>query len=220
MPAITPVYGWPYQSLPDPPDGAALGQNLALAVEATVSGINGTVNTQNARITTLEANAVYRTRITLTGLAASVTFSGIPSTLRRLVVRYTTRGDAVLAQQLVQIRINGDAGANYFSEFTTAIGAGVGANSETGTTLPRVGRMAGASATAGQFSTNKIDFVAWDGPHPNYLGWVFRSFVIAGGQITEDGAGQYSGAAPYNSITFFPQSGNFVASCDFNLEGL
>lgn len=34
--ATTPGYGWPYQALADPPNGAALGEDLALAVEATV----------------------------------------------------------------------------------------------------------------------------------------------------------------------------------------
>lgn len=34
--ANTPVYGWPYQGLSDPPNGAGLGESLALAAEATV----------------------------------------------------------------------------------------------------------------------------------------------------------------------------------------
>lgn len=38
--AITPVYGWPYQALADPPDGPELGEDLALAAETTVSGID------------------------------------------------------------------------------------------------------------------------------------------------------------------------------------
>lgn len=37
----TPVYGWPYHELTDPPDGAALGKNLAEAIEASVSRIDG-----------------------------------------------------------------------------------------------------------------------------------------------------------------------------------
>lgn len=39
MPGITPVYAWPFQALSDPPDGAALGQNLALAIEGTVQNL-------------------------------------------------------------------------------------------------------------------------------------------------------------------------------------
>lgn len=32
----TPVYGWPYQGLSDPPNGAVLGEGLALGIEATL----------------------------------------------------------------------------------------------------------------------------------------------------------------------------------------
>ncbi len=38
--ATTPVFGWPYQSLTDPPNGATLGRDLALAIEATASGLD------------------------------------------------------------------------------------------------------------------------------------------------------------------------------------
>ena len=34
--ATTPGFGWPYQTLSDPPNGAILGEDLALAIEATV----------------------------------------------------------------------------------------------------------------------------------------------------------------------------------------
>jgi len=41
--ATTPTYGWPYQSLSDPPDGPNLGEDLALAIEATVAALAATV---------------------------------------------------------------------------------------------------------------------------------------------------------------------------------
>jgi hypothetical protein len=60
----TPVYALPYQSLTDPPDGAALGEDLALAVEAELSRID-------ADIATLETPPVAQLRQTTaqTGLA-------------------------------------------------------------------------------------------------------------------------------------------------------
>lgn len=39
MPAVTPVFGWPYQVLADPPHGPNLGGNLALAIEGDVADI-------------------------------------------------------------------------------------------------------------------------------------------------------------------------------------
>lgn len=37
----TPVFGWPYQSRSDAPHGPNLGEQLALAIEATLGGIAG-----------------------------------------------------------------------------------------------------------------------------------------------------------------------------------
>ncbi len=37
----TPIFGWPYQALTDAPDGAALGEDLALAIEATLVELFG-----------------------------------------------------------------------------------------------------------------------------------------------------------------------------------
>jgi hypothetical protein len=34
--ATTPTYAFPYQALTDPPDGAGLGEDLALAVETKI----------------------------------------------------------------------------------------------------------------------------------------------------------------------------------------
>ena len=61
---FTPIYGWPYQSLFDPPDGAELGEDLALAIEATLNGlitgsIGGPIAALDTRIDTLEADTAH-----------------------------------------------------------------------------------------------------------------------------------------------------------------
>jgi hypothetical protein len=38
---VTPIYSLPYQALADPPDGAGLGEDLALAVESELARIDG-----------------------------------------------------------------------------------------------------------------------------------------------------------------------------------
>jgi hypothetical protein len=40
---VTPIYSLPYQSLSDPPNGAGLGEDLALAVEDELSRLDGDV---------------------------------------------------------------------------------------------------------------------------------------------------------------------------------
>lgn len=39
MPGVTPIFGWPFQSLTDSPNGATLGEDLALAIEATLAAL-------------------------------------------------------------------------------------------------------------------------------------------------------------------------------------
>lgn len=53
----TPVYGWPYQALSDPPDGAALGEDLSLAIEATMNAVDVRLGVAEADIAALEAIA-------------------------------------------------------------------------------------------------------------------------------------------------------------------
>ncbi len=55
MTANTPQYGWPYLTRADAPDGALLGANLALAVEATMRGIDLRLVTAEANILALQA---------------------------------------------------------------------------------------------------------------------------------------------------------------------
>lgn len=44
MADTTAIYGWPYQEATDPPDGAAVGQDLAEAIEATVDGLDDRID--------------------------------------------------------------------------------------------------------------------------------------------------------------------------------
>jgi hypothetical protein len=48
--ATTPVYGWEYQTLADAPNGAVLGEDLALDVEATVSALASTVSALSSTV--------------------------------------------------------------------------------------------------------------------------------------------------------------------------
>lgn len=43
MPGSTPIYGLPYDSLTDPPDGADMGEDLALEIEAELARIDAAV---------------------------------------------------------------------------------------------------------------------------------------------------------------------------------
>lgn len=51
MASTTANYGWPYQDPTDPPDGASLGEDLAVAIDTDVAAID-------ARVTAAEADIV------------------------------------------------------------------------------------------------------------------------------------------------------------------
>jgi len=63
MSATTPVYGWPYQTRTDAPDGPLLGANLALAVEATLRGVDLRTATLERSIPRTVADAAARNAI-------------------------------------------------------------------------------------------------------------------------------------------------------------
>lgn len=70
--ATTPVFGWRYQTLADPPNGATLGEHLALDAEATVNGQASSIATlQNGRAR-LIARGRRTTNQTSTGTESGV----------------------------------------------------------------------------------------------------------------------------------------------------
>ena len=61
----TSTYGLPYQDMSDAPDGAALGQNLAEAVETELVRVDAAAADHETRITALEGRVVAGTANTL-----------------------------------------------------------------------------------------------------------------------------------------------------------
>lgn len=53
--ASTPIYGLRYQELGDPPDGPALGKNLAEDVESVVNGIDERLQTTESDVAALQS---------------------------------------------------------------------------------------------------------------------------------------------------------------------
>jgi hypothetical protein len=70
MPGTTPNYGWPYQLLTDPPNGASLGHDGLIAADATMAA------EASARSTADAAEATNRALIKRTKMYARPTQSG------------------------------------------------------------------------------------------------------------------------------------------------
>lgn len=202
----TPKFSLRYPAGGSPNDAVTDLQNLATDVD----------NALYPRVPTLA-------RQTLGGTAASVTFSSIPTTLRSVRIRWTSRCDNAVQTQFMFLRINGDSGNNYSTEYQQAVNATITASNTVTISGGPVGYTVGASAPATGFASGVIDLVGWDSPHPTNLGWTFISQALgtgAGNFSSHTGGGIYFPAGPYTQITLFPNAGNFIAGSDFQLEGM
>lgn len=75
--AVTPIYGIPYQSLTDPPNGATLGSALALEVEAELQRIDAAKAATDA---VLAAAAGINGVAIASGTTTSATYVDLPAT--------------------------------------------------------------------------------------------------------------------------------------------
>lgn len=162
----------------------------------------------------------YKRTQTLSGTAASVLFSSVPSTLRTLRITYTARCDTATTAVAINLRVNADSGGNYYYNFqsqaNTTITPAVSATQNKG----RIGAIPAASAGAGVFGAGRAEVAGWDAPH-NKLGWTFHShfYDTSPNSILDLGGGWYNANGPYTSLTLLPDSGNFVSGSEFVLEG-
>jgi len=157
----------------------------------------------------------YLARNTLSGTAASVTFSSIPTNLRTVTVRYRARSNSGAITN-VNMTINGSAAASYtqYSAGSTD-GADVTPAGGGGLTSAGVGLVPG---TTTRFSANEIMFTSWD--ITTLLQWHYRMYAFDGNLYIRHGGGNFDVAGPYTSITLTPSAGSFVSGSDFQLEGI
>lgn len=164
----------------------------------------------------------YRQNNTLGGTAATVTFSSIPTSLKRIQVSFTIRGDAS-SSGIVRLRINGDSGANYSWQLWNSFTVGTSNTSATA----QVGADIVAFPTgggAGIWAAGRIEFMGWDVPHATQLTGISQSgyiFNTSGASNNTYAVWVYSGASGsgYTSITLTQTTGNFLAGSEFLLEG-
>jgi len=151
--------------------------------------------------------------------AASVTFSGIPTNLKKLSIRFTARCDVVTTFQSMSIKINNDGGANYNSQTLQGSGSTAASSLISASTNGFIGLIPASTAAAGQFAGGQIEIEGWDSPHTNYLSMQSMTILTGTVNAADIGGVQYTQAGPYNRIDFIPQAGNFIAGSAFYLTG-
>lgn len=151
---------------------------------------------------------------TLTGTAASITFSNIPSTYTHLQVRFSTLNGATGG---TFFRFNNDSGSNYSSHYLYGNGTGVqsgvyGASTEIyvsnhGTTIPTVGIIDVLDyKNTNKFKTTRA-FAGNDTNNTNNTAIAIWS-------------GNYRSLTAINAFTIFPSGTTFSANTEVCLYGI
>ena len=158
---------------------------------------------------------------TLSASAASVTFSSIPSTYTDLVLKVSVRSDRAAAFDNIDMRLNGDTGANYSS---TRISSDASSVSSTRTSA--ASRWDGA-ITDGNTSTSNT-FSNGEYYLPNYTSSAVKPASFIGAE-EENNATAYmrinaylwNNTAAITSIVMTPSSGtNWLSGSSFYLYGI
>lgn len=153
----------------------------------------------------------YRDSVSVTSATASVTFSGIPSTMRFGNVRYTARGDSAAGDVLVMfMRVNADTGNNYYGHLHQVINATVSSSNTNAADKMTIGVTLGSTAGANAQGGGLIDINF--GTASRKLTAIGRSeaYSTAANSYLQTAGLFYNAVGPHTSITFLPFAGNFA----------
>ena len=161
-------------------------------------------------------DGVWTSSVSVGAAVSSVSFTSIPTTLKKLEVHWTARDDwAGFAGGTGYIRVNNDTGANYRWQLGQSSGDGTSttafrnASFPSGDTRGAFGIYARAGSASGVFGSGTITFPAWNAPHTNHLAWTWDSLTLNSTSSQawhQTGGGLYAGTSPYNRIDLFPES--------------
>ena len=159
----------------------------------------------------------------LSGAAASVIFTSIPSGYRDLLLTVDGRSDGAASDALVYVSFNADFGNNYDTQLLAGIGASASSAEYLGLGAFLTGWLPAASAGADISSSVRILV-------PSYSLTVFQKTVLSqsgrkigtasGNLYTVEGAGYWRNTAAITEIDLFLGIGNFVTSSRATLWGL
>jgi hypothetical protein len=163
------------------------------------------------------------TTTTLGSSAGSISISSIPNTFTDLYVMTRFRMDIASGNNIAYVTFNNDNGANYvYGRDSYSNGNPFSPNaaaSQTKITLDY--STAGSSDPASSFGNMSMyitNYTASTGKVAQYdceAGWSNTTT-----QTGCSGVGQWSGTATISTMTFTPESGNFIAGCSVSVYGI
>lgn len=160
--------------------------------------------------------------ITADGTSTEIDFTSIPATYKHLKIVGQARVAGAVVQTDLNLRFNGDVGANYDEQHTKGENAVASATSAAGQTEITLGDVPGATGIANHANGVFIEI-------PNYAGTTFfktlvgmlisiPNVTIADFQINHFG-GLWEDTSAINQITLISGSGNFISGSTFTLYG-
>lgn len=163
----------------------------------------------------------YRAVQSLAVDTTSLTFSNIPSTLKRVQVTWAARSAGTGTWDSLLMRVNGST-AGYFSTLSNQGGVTPAYSVEWATAWATVGWIGTTTTAVWNWGAGEIVFPAWNAPGGRAaLNWLAQSHFIDGQTNTIRGhiGGEYGAAGPYTSLTFSPNTVGFKAGTEFVLYG-
>ena len=157
----------------------------------------------------------------LSGSAASVTFSSIPSTYTDLVLKTSARCDYAYIFDGLVLQLNSDTGANY--SYTILRGSGSAGSSASGSaqTTARVGYVDGSTSTANTFNSGEIYIPSYLSSNKKPFGTFALQEDNASAAYMEANANLWQGTSAITSITLKTgNAANFVSGSSFYLYGI
>ena len=154
--------------------------------------------------------------------AASVTFSGIPTTYEHLQLRASHRGAATTGSISLRVELNATAGTGYSSHVIRAHSTTVGANVRTGDAYVDISDVShGASVDAAEYATFLMDVLDYANTNKNTT-----VLLVAGNALTHGdsrvsfGSGLWDDTAAITQIKFTLSSGDIGRGSEYTLYGL
>jgi hypothetical protein len=160
---------------------------------------------------------------TLGASAPNIDLTPIPAGYANLLAYYCLRTDRAALNDNVIARLNGDSGANYFTQAANATAAANAAGEGLATGSPVLGLAAAATAPANRFGTGAILL-------PNYAGTSHKTAIVpahlswgvgTGTEFIQIAGVTWANVAAVTQLTLSPSTGpNFVAGSRVTLYGL
>lgn len=150
---------------------------------------------------------------TLTGSAASIDLTGLPTSYAHLVIELYLRTDQAVATSTASIRLNNDSAANYDYQQLDATAASVAAAETFAATSVVAASCPGASAGANLFSAIRITIPHYAGTANNKsLTCVYSHKDGTGSGAMRVGirGGFWRSSAAVSRVTIIPGGSNFV----------